>query len=341
MLIHNVGAPLVNRVPRSFIRNGTINRAAMYRTLVENAVLREDATRQIEETLTAVARRDLVAVADLRAAGLTVPLNNIGITSYEFDRVAPVGEATQGMSILSLGDRDLVAFTRTAIPVPVTASQFEMDARMQAAGGNIGESVSLTNVEEHTRAVAEKLEDTLCNGSDVVLGSNTLPGYINHGSRAQVTLSAGAWTSATGFAGAVADLLACKAALADDGFRGPYIFYAPSNWDLVLDEDYSTLKGDRTLRQRLLAIEGVTQVKVLPALPSDNALLVQMTRSVVQMAIGQDITVVTWDTFGGLATNWAILAVMAAAIKTANARAPLSASTLAALTTAAGIAHLS
>lgn len=342
MIIHNMGAAnLIRQVPRSFFRNGVINREAMYRALVENAVLREDATRQIEEALLGVARRDLVAVADLRAAGLVAMLNNIGITTYEYDRVSPVGEATQSMSILNLGDRDLVTFARTAIPVPVTASQFEMDARLQAAGGNIGEPVSLTNVEEHTRAVAEKLEDTLVNGSDVVLGSNTLPGYINFGSREQITLSAGAWTSATGFAAATADVLNARAALRDNGFTGPYIFYIPSNWDLVIDEDYTTLKGDRTLRERLLAIDGISQVKVLPALPSDNALLVQMTRSVVQAAIAQDITTVTWDSFGGLATNWAILAVMTFALKAANARAPLSASTLPALTTAAGIAHLS
>src|SRR5690606_3904942 len=132
MIAQSLGGPIVQRVPRHYIRGGVINREAMYRDLVENRVLREDQTKQIEETLIRVARRDLRAVAALRAAGLVVPLNNIGITSYEFDRISPVGEATQSMSILDLGDRDLVDFTRTAIPVPVTASQFFMDARQEA-----------------------------------------------------------------------------------------------------------------------------------------------------------------------------------------------------------------
>jgi hypothetical protein len=340
-MIHAMnGAGLISRVPRNFLRNGVINRASMYRALVENGVLREDATKQIEETLTSVARRDLVAVADLRAAGLTVPLNNIGITSFEFNRVSPVGEATQSMSILNLGDKDLATLARTAIPVPVTASQFEMDARMQAAGGNVGESVSLTNVEEHTRAVAEKLEDTLVNGSSVILGANTLPGYTNFSSREQVSFSDGAWSVASSLESAVTDVLAMRTALRENGFTGPYILYVPSNFDGVLDEDYKA-NSDRTLRERLLSINGVSQVKVLPSLADSNVLMVQMTRSVVQAAIGQDITTVTWDMYGGLASHWAILAVMTFALKVSAAREPLTSGTLPALTTASGIAHLS
>lgn len=340
MVHQTLGGPLVSSIPLNFLRDGVVNRRAMYSHLVDNRVLREDETRQIEEALTRVARRDLVAVARLRAAGLTVPLRNIGVTSYEFDRISPVGKATQSMSILNLGDRDLVTFARTAVPVPVTASQFELDARKEAAGRTTGEPVSLTNVEEHTRAVAETLEDTLTNGSDVVLGANTLPGYTNFGSRQQVTLGT-AWDqlSPGAIQTAVSDVLAMRQALRDTGFSGPYHLHVPSNWDGVLDEDYKA-ESDRTLRERLMAITGVEDIFVNPALPDDNALLVQMTSSVVQAAIGQDVTTVTWDRMGGLAMHWAILAVMSFAIKAAVARAPLSQGTLPSLTTSSGIAHL-
>jgi len=332
--------PILSRIPRTFLRDGVINRRAMYEALVENDTLREDETREIEEALTRVARRDLVAVADLRQMGLTVDLRNIGVTTYEFDRVSPVGEATQSMSILNLGERDLVTFSRTAIPVPVTASQFMLDARRSAAGTTLGEPVSLTNVEEHTRSVAEKLEDTLVNGSDVVLGSNDLPGYTNFSSREQLSFSDVAWNDISGAPeAAVTDVLAMRSALRDNGFTGPYVLYIPSNFDGTIDEDYKS-ESDRTLRERLLSINGVEQVKVLPSLADDNVLLVQMTRSVVQAAVGQDITTVTWDEMGGLANYWAILAVMTFALKVAAARAPLASGTLPSLTTACGIAHL-
>ena len=346
MAHQTLGGPLVTAVPRNFIRlddgRPVINRKAMYQFLVENNSLREDQTRAIEETLTRVARRDLRAVADLRAAGLTTTTpQGIGATTFEFDRVTPVGKATQGMSILDLGDKDLVTFARTAIPIPVTASQFEMDARHQAAGMAYGPSVSMVNVEEHTRSVAETLEDTLVNGSAVVLGANTLPGYTNFSSREQHSFSDTAWNDISGDpTAAVTDVIAMRTSLRDNGFTGPYALYIPANFDGVIDEDYKA-ESDRTLRDRLLSIEGVESIRVLPTLADDNVLLVQMTSGVVEAVIGQDITTVTWDILGGLGTRWAILSVMSFALKVAAARAPLSAGTLPALTTAAGIAHLS
>lgn len=334
------GRQVLSRIPRSFIRNGVVSRRAMYEELVENNTLREDETREVEEALTRVARRDLNAVADLRSRGLTVNLRNIGVSSFEFDRVTPVGEATQSMSILNLGDKDLATFARTAIPVPVTASAFDLDSRQNAAGTTLGESVSLTNVEEHTRSVAEKLEDTLVNGSDVVLGGNGLPGYTDLSSRQTVSFNDVQWASTTDLTNAVTDTLAMRTALRDNGFTGPYNLYLPANWDGVLDEDYKT-DSDRTLRERLSSINGIEQITVLPSLADSNAVLVQMTRSVVEAAIGQDITTVTWDTMGGMSMHWAILAVMTFALKVSAAREALSAGTLPAETTAAGIAHLS
>lgn len=351
MLVHNVGGAglEIGAIPEAFIRNGgdsgiggprRISKRAMYRALVENNTLREDQTREIDETLTRVARRDLVAVRDVM--GLQAPLGKgIGATTFEFDRIAPVGEAKQGMSILDLGDEDLVNFSRTAIPVPVTASKFRLDARQLAAGVGMGESVDMVNVEEHARAVAEKLEDTLCNGSSVVLGGNSLPGYTNLTGRDTQSFSSSAWSALTppSLSAAVTDVLTMRAALRADGFTGPYILYIPSNFEQVIDDDYKS-ESDRTLRERLMAIDGVTAIKVLPALADSNVLLVQMTRSVVTYAVGQIMTTVTWATHGGLASHWAILEVSAFALRVANARAALSSGTLPSLTTAAGISHL-
>lgn len=340
----SLGGGLIGQIPRHFIRDGEINRRAMYEELVTNGLLREMETREIEEALTKVSRRDLVAVADLRAAGLVTNLRNIGVTSFEFERVSPVGEASQSMSILDLGNRDLVKFSLTAIPVPVTASQFSLDARQAAAGGldgTRGEPISITNVEEHTRAVAEKLEDSLVNGSPIKMGGNGMPGYCNFGSREQVSFSDTAWSTISGAPGAaITDVIAMRSAARGNGFTGPYNLYIPSNFDGILDDDYKA-NSDRTLRERLLAIDGITNIKVLPSLPDSNVLLVQMTRSVVQAAVGQDISTITWDLMGGLQSNWAILAVMGFALKVSWAREPLSAGVLPALTEVSGIVHLS
>ena len=342
MITHQIGHSLPASINR-FVRPGEnqIDRRVLYSYLVENNILREDATREIEDTLIGVARRDLVAFADARR--FSVPLDKgIGAKEFGFDRIAPVGQARQGMSILDLGDRDLVTYGRTVIPVPVTASQFRLDARDLTAGRRgIGPSIDLTNLEEHTRAVAETMEDTLVNGSAVNLGANTLPGYTNLSCREQITTT-GAWSALTppNFAGAITDVLTAKAALAANGFTGPYILYVPSDFDAILEEDYKA-ESDLTVRRRILAIDGIEAVKVCATLPASEVLLVQMSRSVVEIAVGQDLTTVTWDELGGMAQNWAVLFVGAPALKCANARAPLSAGVLPALTTAAGIAHIS
>lgn len=352
MLIHQQGLSGLDFDGfRAFVRNydeggqpvpPRINRKVLNWSLIENNTLREDQTREIDEALTRVSRRDLVAVRDLMR-GLSKDLSKgIGASTYEFDRVAPVGEATQGMSILDLGEEDLANFTRTAIPVPVTASRFSLDARQRAAGMGMGDSVDIVNIEEHTRSVAEKLEDTLVYGSNVVLGGNSLPGYTNHGSVDTQSFSSGHWNDHTEGAhgAALVDVLNMRAGLRDVGFTGPYNLYVSPNFDGSLDDDFKA-NGDRTLRERLLAVDGVTQVKVLPTLADDHALLVQMTRSVVEYAVGQPITTVTWDSKGGLGTHWAILQVGTFAIRVAAARAPLSDGTLPALTTAVGVSYLS
>lgn len=341
MLTHASGADILAKalaVGGPFIRNGEIDRAALYRHMAQNNTLREDATRSIDPIVEGVGRRTLRAVADV--SGLRTGLDRgIGSTSYEYDRITPVGEASQGMSILDMGMRDLVTFARTAIPVPVTGSQFKMDARHLAAGRGMGESVDQTNITEHTRSVFEKLEDTLVNGSDVVLGGNTLPGYTNFGSRNTGTMSGGTWTGVAANTSITTDVLAGIQALQDDGFGGPYVLYIPTAYSQVMGEDY-TANYSQTVQQRLLSIDGISRVTVLPTLPAANVLLVQVDSSVVVYPVGQDFIVLPNSLMAGLATEWFLFIVATFALKARNCRAPLNDGTLPALTTGSGIFHL-
>ena len=79
MIIHSIndrarGLDLTS-IPRDFVRIGgdtrrggpQISERAMFGALVENNTLRVDQTREIDATVTRVARRDLVAVSDLAA----------------------------------------------------------------------------------------------------------------------------------------------------------------------------------------------------------------------------------------------------------------------------------
>lgn len=328
---------LVNSIPGTFLTptdssGRVINRQGMYEYLVQNDLLRRDEAREIESTLTKVADRDRVAVQDLIDAGLTRPLRNIGVTLYQADRHSAVGDGHQSMSILDFGDRDQVEFTPTVFPVPVTSSQFQLDRRYVEAGRSQSPGVDTTNVEEHTRAVLRRLENTLVNGnSAIVVDSNALQGYTNLTARQTVGLNDVGWDATSDLKNAVQDVIDARAALSDDGYTGPYILYVPSDWEAVLDDDYKA-ESDATLKERILRITGIEDVKVLADLTADNAVLVQMTQSVVQYPIGQEITTVTWDLMGGLAQNWAIMEVSTFALKTAEDEDG---------NTTSGIAHIS
>jgi hypothetical protein len=76
-------------------------------------------------------------------------------------------------------------------------------------------------------------------------------------------------------------------------------------------------------------------------LGAQQVLMVQMTQSVAVWASGQDITSITWDQYGGLASSWAVMNVGAPALKVSYAREPLSMGVLPVLSESSGIAHLS
>ena len=79
-----------------------------------------------------------------------------------------------------------------------------------------------------------------------------------------------------------------------------------------MDDDYSTAKGDNTLRQRLQSIDGITDVRTADFL-SPTAfilILVQQTADVARLVMGMDITTVQWETHGGMRLHFKVMAIM-------------------------------
>ena len=90
-------------------------------------------------------------------------------------------------------------------------------------------------------------------------------------------------------------------------------------WDRYLDDDYSTAKGDNTLRERLKAISDITDVRTLDYLDTAGTsyimVLVQMTSEVIREVIGMDITTVQWETRGGMMLNFKVMAILVPQIR--------------------------
>ena len=107
----------------------------------------------------------------------------------------------------------------------------------------------------------------------------------------------------------VADVLAMKQGLIDDKFFGPFALYVPTAYDTVLDEDYSTLKGSNTIRERLMGIEGIESIKVADHLTANTVVLVQLDSDVVRIIEGLPMTNVEWQTNGNMIFHFKVMTI--------------------------------
>ncbi len=277
-----------------------------------NDLLRKQEWEQLDEALVRVARARLNGIADLRNAGLTRTLRGLGVLIDQFEQVSEFDAATQSMDVITPPTEDTAEFNLVSVPIPITHKGFRISLRQLEASRTIGQPLDTTNVELATRQVVETLESVLFVGSGVIIGGGTVFGYTTQPDRNTGTLTA-AWTNAA-LRDIIADVIDMIAALEADGYFGPYMLYVPQDYWSELREDYKA-DSERTFLERILAIAEITAVNVTDALPANNVVLVQLTRDVVDLSIGQDITTVEWESMGGLLGRWIVMAAMAPRVK--------------------------
>jgi hypothetical protein len=76
-----------------------------------------------------------------------------------------------------------------------------------------------------------------------------------------------------------------------------------------MDQKYSTAFDSRTIRQELLSINGLTAIRELKSLATNNVILIQMDKRVVDVAIAQPLSTIVLKTspLGDSFRNWAIM----------------------------------
>jgi hypothetical protein len=81
-----------------------------------------------------------------------------------------------------------------------------------------------------------------------------------------------------------------------------------------MDDDYKS-ESDKTIRERILGIQGIQDAKVLDTLPADKVLLIEMNAETVRMVEGLAINTVEWQEGGGFTTNYKVLTIMVPQIR--------------------------
>lgn len=279
----------------------TITPAAL-RTL---DTLRKDEWVAFDEALVEAAAIRLRGVADLLGAGLTIPVNNaMGKTVLEYERVTDMNPALVSMDGAVRTENDRQEFGIDSIPLPITHKDFFINLRTLTASREKGEALDTTQIRTAGRLVAEETERMLFLGGKT-FGGSTIRGYTTHPDRNLATFIANGNWAAVAKTGAniLDDVLDMITRAQADRMYGPYWLYVPQNSSVKLEDDFKA-NSDKTIRQRLLEIDGIRAVRTVDQLTANNIILVQATVDVTAMVEGIPLQTVQWDIEGGFVINF-------------------------------------
>lgn len=291
--------------------------------------LSKDQWIRLDRRVIAEARKRLRAWGDLRAANTYGGFDGMTTSVLEHETITDDGEAIVDMEGLNEGRSDVSHYQLQGLPLPITHSSFWYSRRKLMTSRSQGTPISFVRAEQASRRVAETIEQTLIGtqagmtyGDSSLYGrSPTVFGYTNFPDRIvfnSLPASAGVAAAPKAF---VDGIIAMREASYAQNFFGPFIMYVSTDYDAVLDSDYKEAGASttKTIRSRILEIDGISSIKRLDYLSGDNVLLVQMTSNVAEAVNGMELTTVQWESMGGMKLNFKVMAIQVPSLK-ADAR---------------------
>ncbi len=288
-----------------------------------NAALRYDEWRTLDDAVIAISRNRLVGIDDLRRKGLTFNLNNaMATTVLTWEKVSDAMEAVISIDPVRRSSGDVVDHTAVHTPIPVTHSDFSLSERLLQESRTRGNGLDTSNVEAATRKVMEKQEDMLFGTTSLLsYGSGTLYTYLNEPNVNEILYeSAGVHWDETGADPSLVkdNVMSMKQASIDANHYGPWVLYIPTDYDTVMDDDYrsgTSSSSNQTIRERLLAINGIDDIVVADRLPSGVVVLVEMRKETVDLIDGMALQTVQWSTEGNFVNNYKVMTIAVPRIK--------------------------
>jgi len=274
-----------------------------------NATLRRDEWKQLDAAIVPIAEDRLTGVNDLVGRGLVYNLGNgMGTIVLEWHDISDAMEAELTMDGVTRGRNDRVVFGHHYLPIPILHVDYEINARELEASRRLGNPLDTSNAERAARKIMEKLEEMFFTDTDYAYGGGTIYSYLNHPDRNQVTLTGGWDDSARTGNVILKDIQALKQASIDAHRYGPWVLYLPGNFEVKMDDDYTT-GYPKGIRERIMEIGGIADVKVIDRLTSDNVLLVEMKSDVVRLVQGFGLRNVQWSEEGEMLFKFKVMTI--------------------------------
>jgi hypothetical protein len=283
---------------------------------VGNATLQKEEWLQFDTAVRDVARVRLPFVQMLRSRGLVFPITNpLGTTVLQWQDVSDMNDAEMNMDAITRTSNDRLDFGDNYLPLPIVMKQWHLNIRALSASRTSGQALDVQQARVSTIKVAEFIENMFINGaSSYTFGNGTIYGITDHPNVNSYTLS-GEWDASSTTGGAIiSDVLGMKQASIDAKHYGPWTLCVPTEYETTLDDDHKS-ESERTIRERILAIEGIEQVMVVDKLAAGKVVLIELMADTIEAVVGMDPRPVEWSTEGGLVSHYKTMAIIVPRIR--------------------------
>lgn len=304
---HNVLRPFIGDDGRYYVNKRIGNET--------KAVLHNEGTlRKLEwellDSQVIQAAKPRLKLWDVLSQKVPYTLNDpLSVLTLQYQTQSDISEATISMDGLRTSEADRPTYDLVNLPIPVIHKDFSFPLREIAASRRGGTPLNISTAALASRRVAEMAEQLAVGSITYTAGGNTVYGLTNFPSRATFTMTAptaGGWTPTT----TVNEVLQMMQVSRDNYNYGPWDLFVSVNWPQYLDRDMAGAYKDKTLRQRLLDIEGINSITSLDYMSGYQMVLVQMTTDNIQGVKGMMPTVLQWDEAGGMEVRFKVMAIM-------------------------------
>jgi hypothetical protein len=284
---------------------------------------------EIERAAVRLPRQNLSAYMDLRNANTRGGFNAWNKLSLEYLAVSDAGEAVKDMDATAPGRDDTPTNLIRSIPLPVMHVDFGYPQRLIDASGAANINIVSEMVEQGTRRIWEMVEKTLI-GTEAGLtwggrstgpfpqtGTSTEWGYTTFPYKvAKTDLTAPTGSNPEAI---VQDVMEMIETMHTNGYNGPFVLYHSTPYSLYLNSDYyrsGSTSAVRTVRERLMEIEGLTSIRRLNYLTSGYQLvLVDLGTGQFQAIDGMQPRVVQWQERAGMIQKFMVMAIQVSLLK--------------------------
>jgi uncharacterized linocin/CFP29 family protein len=259
-----------------------------------NDLLRNQEWLRIDEEVQEISDQNLVLISDLREMNLVDPID-IGVLISSHEQATDVEDAEVTMSGEPGAEEDRREYQRVNYPVPFIQKSASFNARQLRASRQRGSTLDVDWATRATRKVTEKAEDIAFNSHPVQVGGDSIPGLRTESNRNQVNGST--WSTPSNI---IPDLNTAIQRLLADGFNGPYAVYLGNEQKGQVKDLLGT--GAGRVNENILEDEDIRFLKASGQIPDGEALVVQMTRDVIDIQMAEDIQTTDWESTSGRTT---------------------------------------